>query len=352
MTIDTKEETFERGLRKLYRAEIEILDLHADLAAAAASEEVRDVFSGHEGDTVDQIDRIEEPFEVVDLEPRERGSPIVEGLLAEKDEFVAEVNDDDLRDLDAISVGMINERFEITLLDRLLLLADALGLPEPTRSTLKRNRAEARAALERMERFLEERRVGRGTTARSARPSARSRAFRTTRIQGTGFHRSRSNGVHGTFVSSHRNRGGGSDELARHGGPSGGRTVCRSNEPRAPRGIEYGGSVEVLHHRVPSGESTASTDRRPGETATSNGNTSRLPGGDDAVSVPPSVRPVGFTNGGPVRGSRSILEVNGSAPSEDGRVGERAPRTGPSPETAGFPRANQSASGNRTIAMA
>lgn len=159
MTIDTKADMFERELRKLYHAEIEILDLHADLAAAAASEEVRALFSGHEDDTVEQIDRIEALFEVLDLEPRERGSPVMEGLLAEKDEFIAEVSDDDLRDLDAISVGMINERFEITLLDRLLLLADELGLPEVTRSTLERNRREARTALERMQRFLEDRRV-------------------------------------------------------------------------------------------------------------------------------------------------------------------------------------------------
>lgn len=65
------------------------------------------------------------------MEPREQGSPIMEGLLAEKDQFVVEVKDDDLRDLDVISIGMINERLEITLRDRLILLADELGLPEP-----------------------------------------------------------------------------------------------------------------------------------------------------------------------------------------------------------------------------
>lgn len=55
----------------------------------------------------------------------------MEGLLAEKDQFVVEVKDDDLRDLDVISIGMINERLEITLRDRLILSADELGLPEP-----------------------------------------------------------------------------------------------------------------------------------------------------------------------------------------------------------------------------
>lgn len=158
MSIDTNREMFERELRKLYHAEIEILDLHGDLSVAAASEDVSDIFGGHEEDTVDQITRIEGIFEALDLEPRERGSPIMEGLLAEKDEFVAEVRDDDLRDFDAISIGMINERLEITLLDRLILLADELDLPEPAVSNLERNRGEARAALERMQRFLDDRR--------------------------------------------------------------------------------------------------------------------------------------------------------------------------------------------------
>lgn len=158
MTIETEREMFERDLRKLYHAEIEILDLHGDLAAAAASEEVVELFGGHGGDTVEQIDRIEEVFAVLDLEPRERGSPVMEGLLAEKDEFVGEVVDDDLRDIDAVSIGLINERLEITLLDRLRLLATELDLPDPVVPHLDANRAEAQAALERMKQFLDERR--------------------------------------------------------------------------------------------------------------------------------------------------------------------------------------------------
>lgn len=156
MSIDTKREMFERELQKLYHAEIEILDLHSDLSAAASSDDVRDIFGGHEGDTVEQIDRIEEIFAVLDLEPRERASQIMEGLVAEKDEFVAEVTDDELRDLDVVSIGMINERLEITLLDRLIMLADELGLPDPTTEYLEQNRGEARAALERMQRFLDQ----------------------------------------------------------------------------------------------------------------------------------------------------------------------------------------------------
>jgi ferritin-like metal-binding protein YciE len=159
MSITSKRELFDRELRKLYHAEIEILDLHSDLAAAAASDEVTAIFGGHEGDTVDQIDRIEEIFATVDMETREQGSPIMEGLIAEKDQFVLEIEDDELRDLDVINIGLINERLEITLLDRLILLADEVDLSEPTIANLEANREEAQTALGRMQQYLEDRRV-------------------------------------------------------------------------------------------------------------------------------------------------------------------------------------------------
>jgi len=177
MAIESKRELFDRELRKLYHAEIEILDLHSDLADAAAREEVQAIFGGHEGDTVDQIDRIEAIFgghegdtvdqidrieaifATLDMEPREQGSPIMEGLLAEKDQFVNEVADDDLRDLDVINIGIINERIEITLLDRLILLAAELELPESTINKLQANRSEAQTALTQMQQFLENRHV-------------------------------------------------------------------------------------------------------------------------------------------------------------------------------------------------
>ncbi|WP_245242801.1 DUF892 family protein [Natronococcus sp. JC468] len=149
---------FERELQKLYHAEVEILDLNGDLSEAAASEEISELFADHRKDTVTQIDRIEEIFETVDRPQKERGSPIMEGLLAEKDEFVSEVEDGDLRDLDVIGVGTINERIEITLLDRLILLAESLDLPASVVERLEQNRSEAEAALRKMQGYLDEKR--------------------------------------------------------------------------------------------------------------------------------------------------------------------------------------------------
>lgn len=155
MTIETKRDMFERELKKLYHAELEILDLHSDLSEVAASEEVSALFAAHQDDTVTQIDRIERAFSVIGLEPEARSSQIMEGLVAEKDEFVNEVIDDELRDLDAIGIGSINERFEITILDRLLLLAEELDLPTEVMEGICENRSEAADALKRMQKLAD-----------------------------------------------------------------------------------------------------------------------------------------------------------------------------------------------------
>ena len=150
MSIETKEEMFLRELRKLYHAELEILDLHRDLSAAAASDEISALFASHRNDTTAQINRIERMFEAIDAEPSARPSPIMEGLIAEKDEFTGEIERDDLRDIDAIGIGTINERIEITLLDRLILLATELGYPDSLVDALRTNRTEAEDALTHM----------------------------------------------------------------------------------------------------------------------------------------------------------------------------------------------------------
>lgn len=56
-------------------------------------------------------------------------------------------------------MGMMNERFEITILDRLLVLVAELDLSADIVRELEANRREARAALTEMEAIIERRRT-------------------------------------------------------------------------------------------------------------------------------------------------------------------------------------------------
>lgn len=158
MTTTTHADMFERELKKLYHAELEILDLHADLAVAAASDDVEALFTDHEADTVERVHRIEQTFEEFGEEPEPEGSPVMEGILAEKNEIVSTDAAAELRDLDVLSTGMLTERFEITVLDRMLPLATDLDVPADVRTDLAANRQEAKAALTKMEAIVERRR--------------------------------------------------------------------------------------------------------------------------------------------------------------------------------------------------
>ena len=161
MALETTRDLFERELGKLYHAEHEILDLHGDLAEAATSEDVRALFSGHREDTIEQIHRIEAVFEAIGAEPEQHGSSLMEGLLAEKDEFVTDVRTDELRDIGVLRIGTLNERIEITILDELLLLAADLDLSEEVAVNLEANRTEANDALSGMQMFFERERTTR-----------------------------------------------------------------------------------------------------------------------------------------------------------------------------------------------
>ncbi len=94
-------------MQAFYLAELEILDLYADLAASVASEEVQALFTGYEEDTVKLIHRLERIFETREEPPHADGSPVMEGILAKKDTLVSAPSSDDCRDLDVLSTGLM-----------------------------------------------------------------------------------------------------------------------------------------------------------------------------------------------------------------------------------------------------
>lgn len=151
MAIDTVEaprDLFEYELQVLYHMEHEIVDLHEHLTNEAESEELQDLFSSHEEESRDQIERIEQVFETIDADPEQRGSPLMEGLLDESQRQFGEIRNAEVANVAVIELGSINERIEISILDTLLSLADDLGMGEDITEPLQTNKEEAGDTLE------------------------------------------------------------------------------------------------------------------------------------------------------------------------------------------------------------
>lgn len=147
-TVESPRDLFEYELQVLYHMEHEIVGLHENLTNEAESEELQDLFSAHEEESRDQIERIEQVFKAIDAEPEQRSSPLMEGLLDEQQRQFGDIRNAEVANVAVIEFGSINERIEISTLDALLSLADDLDMGEDVTTPLQTNKEEAGDTLE------------------------------------------------------------------------------------------------------------------------------------------------------------------------------------------------------------
>lgn len=147
-TVESPRDLFEYKIQVLYHMEHEIVDLHEKLANETKSEELQDLFTAHGEESRDQIERIEQVFEAIDVEPEQRGSPLMEGLLDEQQRQFGEIRNAEVANVAVIEFGSINERIEISILDTLLSVADDLDMDEDVTDPLRTNKEEAEDTLD------------------------------------------------------------------------------------------------------------------------------------------------------------------------------------------------------------
>ncbi|WP_290818423.1 DUF892 family protein [Halovivax sp.] len=150
--IESDRDLFVRTLRELLTIEYELERRLSELADASTDEELESHFMGHAETTTEQVGRLETVFdglEDADFEPRE--SEVLEALLTDHDELVADVPDPNLADRRTTETGRAIERLELTKLETLLVLSRRLDLPTEVVEPLERTRTEAETGLERLQ---------------------------------------------------------------------------------------------------------------------------------------------------------------------------------------------------------
>lgn len=150
MAIESDSDVFEVELQKLYHVENHLIDLQSELADEVSDGDLGDLFSEHQGDTQQQIDRLEGVFQTLDIESQQRESPTMEGILTEHD-AASDVQDAAIRDTLDLGIAMGIERLEITSLETLQRLATEQDLPADVIEPLETTQQEAEDALQRMQ---------------------------------------------------------------------------------------------------------------------------------------------------------------------------------------------------------
>ena len=127
MKMKSLADLFVHELKDLYSAEKQLLKALPKMAKAATSEELQTALEKHLGETEDQVSRLEEIFEELEISTRGAKCPAMEGLVEEGKTILEEDMEDDVRDAAIICAAQRVEHYEMAGYGCARTFAEQLG---------------------------------------------------------------------------------------------------------------------------------------------------------------------------------------------------------------------------------
>ncbi len=131
--VSTMEELFIDELRDLYDAETQLTKALPKMSEAAASDDLREAFDEHLGQTENQVERLKRIFELVGEKPTGKKCAAMAGLIKEGDELASDTDENSVRDAGLIAAAQKVEHYEISGYGSARTHAELLGNDEAAR---------------------------------------------------------------------------------------------------------------------------------------------------------------------------------------------------------------------------
>lgn len=144
-------DVFMHNLNSLYHMENQLVDVLGDMSDAATNDTISQSFSDHQSETRQQIGRLEHVYDAIDEEPEQRETPLMDGLVEEREQFEDAFDQNELRNIHYIGAGIRTERNEITAYEHLIMLAKKLELDDDVTDALQQNLDEEEAARDELQ---------------------------------------------------------------------------------------------------------------------------------------------------------------------------------------------------------
>lgn len=129
-TIDSTEDLLVTGLKEVYYAEHRLLDALEELSETTTREEIERGFEEHREETQGHVERLEEVFEMLDVDPEQAEDPVVDAMIESHEAFMEKDPDEDSLDRFNVAAGQKSEHYEIATYGNLTPLADDAGYDE------------------------------------------------------------------------------------------------------------------------------------------------------------------------------------------------------------------------------
>lgn len=146
MPINSIQALFTNELKDIYDAEKRLTRAIPKMSKAAASEELKSAFDEHLAITKNQVARLEEVFQALELKPQAKTCEAMKGLIAEGEEVMEERISEDLTDLALVGAARRVEHYEMAAYKALIGLAPALDAGEQVQNLLQQTLEEEEEA--------------------------------------------------------------------------------------------------------------------------------------------------------------------------------------------------------------
>jgi len=123
-------ELFHDTLKDIYFAEKKILGALPKMAKAAQSDELKAAFTKHEGETEEQVARLEKVFKSIGETPKGKTCDAIMGILDEGKEIMDEYKGMPALDAGLLAAAQAVEHYEISRYGTLKAWAQRLGMDE------------------------------------------------------------------------------------------------------------------------------------------------------------------------------------------------------------------------------
>jgi ferritin-like metal-binding protein YciE len=127
------DELFHDTLKDIYYAEKKILTALPKMAKAAQNPDLKAAFEKHEGETEQQVTRLEQVFELIEAKPQGKKCKAIEGIVAEGQEIAKEYKGSPALDSGLLAAAQAVEHYEISRYGTLRTWAEELGLQQAVR---------------------------------------------------------------------------------------------------------------------------------------------------------------------------------------------------------------------------
>jgi ferritin-like metal-binding protein YciE len=121
---------FTEQLQDIYYVEKQLVRGLTRMAKAAQSDDLRQAFEDHRGETETQMERLEDIFEMLDRNPKASKCEAMDGLMEEAKELMEDFSDDPALDAALVAAAQKVEHYEIATYGSLRAWAEQLGLED------------------------------------------------------------------------------------------------------------------------------------------------------------------------------------------------------------------------------